>query len=156
MLVRSWRRPMTVAVALLALAVLIAGCGGGGSSAPAASSQAARPSSSQPAQPAASGGSGASLEPVVVSMKNFRFTPDEIVVRTGQKVVFKNDDLIQHNVVQTTVDKGLTGPYGFESPRIDAGQSWEYTFNTPGEYPILCNVDAHHLAGMVATVKVQE
>lgn len=138
-------RPVGLLAGLLVLALLVTACGGGGSSGSAASSSGSSASRSSSSEPAA----------VTVSMKNFRFTPDEIRVKTGQKVVFKNDDVIQHNVVQTTVDKGLTGPFGFESPRLAAGESWEFTFNERGEYPILCNVDGHHLAGMVAKVIVE-
>jgi len=127
---------------LLVLALLVTACGGGGSSGSAARSGASSGSSSQAAA-------------VTVSMKNFRFDPAEIRVKAGQKVIFKNDDVIQHNVVQATVDKGLTGPFGFESPRLAAGESWEFTFSQPGEYPILCNVDGHHLAGMTAKVIVE-
>ena len=141
MSISRWR-PVGLLAGLLVLALLVTACGGGGSSGSAARSGASSGSSSQAAA-------------VTVSMKNFRFDPAEIRVKAGQKVIFKNDDVIQHNVVQATVDKGLTGPFGFESPRLAAGESWEFTFNERGEYPILCNVDGHHLAGMTAKVIVE-
>lgn len=139
-------RPAGLLAGLLALALLVTACGGGGSSSGSTSGSGSASRSS----------SGSSSAPAVtVSMKNFRFNPAEIRVKAGQKVVFKNDDVIQHNVIQATPDKGLTGPFGFESPRLAAGETWEYVFAKPGEYPILCNVDGHHLAGMTAKVIVE-
>lgn len=132
---RRMRRNAVALVALLAVSVVLAACGGGGSA----------PSSS-------SSGSDGVIE---VSLKDFRFTPSEIRVKVGQTVRFKNDDSVRHNVVQATLDQAHSGNYGFAAPTLMAGDSWTYTFNTPGEYPILCNLDGHELLGMTAKVIVQ-
>lgn len=151
-MVFRFKRSFGLLAALVAVALLAAACGGGGQpSSSASSSSSSRAQVSSSSQASATSAPG----PVTVSMKNFRFDPSTIRVKVRQKVIFKNDDMIQHNVVQSTVDKGMTGPFGFESPRLAAGETWEYTFNNPGEYPIICNVDAHHLAGMTATVHVE-
>src|SRR5690625_3608634 len=148
-----FKRSVGLLVGIVAVALLVAACGGGGQPSASSGSSAASGGSQRAATSATASASEAA--PITVSMKNFRFDPAEIRVQTGQKIIFQNDDMIQHNVVQATVEQGLTGPYGFESPRINAGESWEYTFNEAGEYPIICNVDAHHLAGMTATVIVE-
>lgn len=133
---RRMRRNVVALVMLVAFSVLLAACGGGGSS-------------------TSSSTSSSSDGVVEVSLKDFRFTPSEIRVNVGQTVRFKNDDSVRHNVVQATLDEAHSGNYGFQAPILMAGDSWTYTFNTAGEYPILCNLDGHELLGMTATVIVQ-
>lgn len=154
-MVQRFKRSFGLLAALVVVALLAAACGGGGQPSSSASSSSSSASRAQVSSSSSQASATAAPGPVTVSMKNFRFDPSTIRVKVGQKVIFKNDDMIQHNVVQSTVDKGMTGPFGFESPRMAAGETWEYTFNSAGEYPIICNVDAHHLAGMTATVIVE-
>lgn len=134
---KAMRRNIVALAALLSIALIAAACGGGGSSSSSSSSS------------SDSGGA------VVVSMKDFRYTPSEIRVKVGQSVTFKNDDTVRHNVTQATVETAHSGNYAFQSPILQAGDSWTYTFNTPGTYPIVCNLDGHELLGMTATVIVE-
>jgi len=53
----------------------------------------------------------------VLVISNIQFPKDE-VVKTGDKVTWKNDDLVPHTV---TADDG-----SFKSNSIEAGQSWTY------------------------------
>lgn len=144
---RMLGRRALFATGLLILALLVAACGGGGGSSSTSSSSSSSSSSS-----ASSSGSGV----VEVSLKDFKFTPSDIKVKVGQKVRFVNTDSVRHNVVQATVEQATTGPFGFEGPVLMPGDSWEYTFNTPGNYPIVCNLDGHNLLGMAATVTVEQ
>jgi len=138
------RRRTLFAVGLVVLAMLLAACGGGGGSSTSSSSSSTSTASST------------SAGVVEVSMKDFKFTPSDIRVKVGQKVRFVNNDSVRHNVVQATVDTALTGPYGFEGPVQMPGDTWEYTFNTPGTYPIVCNLDGHYLLGMTGTITVEQ
>ena len=138
-------RRALLAAGLLILALLVAACGGGGGSSGSSSSSSA-----------GSGSSSSSSGVVEVSLKDFKFTPSDIKVKVGQKVRFVNTDSVRHNVVQATVEQATSGPYGFESPVLMPSDSWEYTFNTPGTYPILCSLDGHYLLGMTATVTVEQ
>lgn len=135
------RRRSLFLAGLLALALLVAACGGGGGN-----------SSSTASSGSSSGGSS---DVVQVNLKDFKFTPSEIRVKVGQKVRFSNTDSVRHNVVQATVENATTGPFGFEAPVLMPGDSWEYTFNTKGTYPIVCNLDGHNLLGMTGTVIVE-
>lgn len=136
----SLRRRSLFLASLLALALLVAACGGGGNSSSSSTSGTS---------------SGGSSDVVQVNLKDFKFTPSEIRIKVGQKVRFSNTDSVRHNVVQATVDNATTGPFGFEAPVLMPGDSWEYTFNTAGTYPIVCNLDGHHLLGMTGTVIVE-
>lgn len=144
MLQRTRRRTL-YAVGLVILAMLLAACGGGGSSSSTSSTSSTSSSSST-----------ASAATVEVSLKDFKFTPSEIRVKVGQKVRFVNNDSVRHNVVQATAENATTGPFGFQGPVQMPGDAWEYTFNTPGTYPIVCNLDGHNLLGMTATVIVEQ
>lgn len=84
-----------------------------------------------------------------------RFSPEEIRVAPGTTVVFVNADPMEHNVVQTT-PAGLTARdyEGFRSPVLAPGEEFRYTFEDEGDFPILCDVGGHFLAGMVGSVTV--
>jgi plastocyanin len=69
--------------------------------------------------------------PVVqVSIRGLAFhvPPDSIAL--GTTVEWKNDDPLAHTV---TASGG-----GFQSPLIEPGQTWRYTFTTPGTYAFYC------------------
>lgn len=93
---------------------------------------------------------------VEVELANFSFSPNELTVPAGTTVRFINRDLIGHDVVQAVPDEVfVTEEFPFQSPQIMPGESWEFTFNDPGEYPVLCTVGAHFLLGMTATIVVE-
>lgn len=138
---RTLRRRTLFLAGLLVLAMLVAACGGGGGSGSSSSSS--------------SSSSSGSSDVVQVNLKDFKFTPSEIRIKVGQKVRFSNTDSVRHNVVQAPVEQATSGPFGFEGPVLMPGDSWEYTFNTAGTYPIVCNLDGHNLLGMTGTVIVE-
>ncbi len=140
---------------MLVFALILSGCGGGDQTA-VNSTDDAQPKTSETVQ--ATAGAAASGDEdgdkVVVELKNFAFQPAEITVAAGTTVVFRNEDVSTHNVLQTTEDKVNSEEPGFESPQLPQGVTWEYTFNEPGEYPVLCTVGSHYLMGMVGNVIV--
>jgi plastocyanin len=95
--------------------------------------------SSPPAQPAS-----ATTAPVVsqtalipsgpsvaVTIREKAFNPDKLTITSGTTVVWTNNDKMSHRVVH------LPGPGAdelFHSDRMDPGQSFSYTFTTPGRY----------------------
>ncbi len=75
-----------------------------------------------------------------VTIQNLTYQPANIQVSVGTTVTWTNLDSVQHTV---TFNNGM-GDSGLLSP----GQSFSYTFNTPGTYQYHCTVHPN----MVATV----
>lgn len=100
---------------------------------------------------AAMGGPGEEVEIIIAK---FRFNPGEIRVKQGTRIVFVNEDPVEHNIIQSGTHRIGAGPASFESPVLAGGQRWGKVFNEPGEYPIICTVDGHQLMGMVGTIVV--
>ncbi len=109
-------------IALLALAILAAGC----------AQQAQAPSGAgQP--PNAAGGSGGqgAASPVVVHIRNFAFDPAQVTVKQGQSVEWINDDTVTHSIKAA----------GFQSPDIPNGGTYTHTFSeAPGDYAYNCGI----------------
>jgi|SRR5690606_25517315 len=92
---------------------------------------------------------------VLVVLKSWRFVPDPLRVTAGTKVTFVNTDPVLHDVAQVPHDQvGVTEP-SFHSPLLSRGDSWSFTFQEPGEYPIVCVQANHWRVGMVASVIVE-
>jgi plastocyanin len=67
---------------------------------------------------------------VGVSISNFSFAPSNITVEQGTKVTWTNNDQAAHTVDSTV----------FNSPTLNQGQSFEYTFNTKGTFDYTCGI----------------
>ncbi|MSP56334.1 MAG: methylamine utilization protein [Myxococcales bacterium] len=80
----------------------------------------------------------------VVSQKARTFSAAEIVVKAGEKVLFKNDDDVVHSLYTVI---GTTNVNVVEPP----GESGEIAFPTAGDYPIKWAIHPQ----MSLTVKVQ-
>jgi|SRR5690606_13377620 len=93
---------------------------------------------------------------VYVNIKNFRFNPSDIVVPEGTRVVFVNQDSVEHNILQSGTRRVGAEPPLFESPILGPGQQWGFVFTQPGEYPIVCTVNGHQLMGMLGRIIVTE
>lgn len=76
------------------------------------------------------------------------FKPDNIIIQKGSSVRWVNKDIEGH--VFSTVPFISDG--GFMSPRIEPEQTWEYKFENPGEYYLICFV--HH--AMIGKVTVED
>lgn len=77
-----------------------------------------------------------------LTMQNFAFQPANMQVRAGTTVTWTNQDNVPHSV---TFKNGMK-----DSGLLNQGQSFSYTFNTPGTYQYYCDVHPY----MVATVTV--
>jgi plastocyanin len=101
-----------VAVPLLALALLIGGCGGSGST---------------------SGGeeSGASGGKPAVAIVNYTYKPADLTVAAGTKISFTNHDTTPHTATSKESEAFETGP-------IDPGQTKSITLSKPGTYTYYC------------------
>ena len=77
-----------------------------------------------------------------MNMQNFAYQMANIQVRVGTTVTWTNQDSVPHSV---TFKNGMK-----DSSLLYQGQSFSYTFNTPGTYQYYCTVHPN----MVATVTV--
>lgn len=110
---------------------------------------------------------GATLAPsatdpaVVVGMTNtMTYTPDTVRVEVGETVRWENSSAVMHTVTadpeEAFKDESVTLPDGastFDSGNMDPGQTFEYTFETPGTYRYFCI--PHEAVGMKGTVIVE-
>jgi plastocyanin len=146
------RRLLALLLALVALAVMAAGCGGGddddgdsgngGGNAPAAE----EPAAEEPAAPTAEdggGGSGGTGPGTQVSMKDIKFNPGTVTIKAGGKVTWTNDDSVGHDVTADDFESGSPGG-------IDGGSTFSHTFKKAGTYNYVCSVHP----GMKGSVKV--
>ena len=77
------------------------------------------------------------------------YLPMNIVLNTGDTVLWSNDDTAAHTVTGGSPAQGPSGI--FDSGLIIAGQTYEFTFNEPGKHDYFCMVHPW----MVGTIDVK-
>jgi plastocyanin len=78
-----------------------------------------------------------------IEIKDYAFTPATLTVAAGTTVTWTNNDAVPHTA---TASDGT-----FDSGNLNPGQSFSFTFPTPGSFPYVCQ---YH-AGMQGTIVVQ-
>jgi plastocyanin len=68
----------------------------------------------------------------IAMIEQMQFSPQSLEVRQGDEVVWKNHDLIPHNV---SADNG-----SFRSPVIQPGGSWTFKAIEKGNFPYICSL----------------
>lgn len=66
-----------------------------------------------------------------VKISNFSFSPIEMAINKGEKVVWQHDDAVVHTIVSVG---------NFESPTLSRGDKFDFTFNQVGEYNYYCSI----------------
>jgi plastocyanin len=143
-------RLLALLFACLALAIVAAGCGGddsddsgggdsGGAAAPAETEEQPAPSAEEPTDTGGGGGGGPQ-----VSMKDIKFNPETLKIKTGQTVTWTNDDSVGHDVTGDDFKSGDPGG-------IDSGGTFEHTFKKAGTFDYVCSVHP----GMEGSVQVK-
>lgn len=79
-----------------------------------------------------------------VIIQDFKYGPETITVKAGTTVTWTNQDTIRHNVVTD----GEDGPNG---PLLAQGESYSFTFDTPGTYEYYCQPHPYMKATVVVT-----
>ncbi len=80
-----------------------------------------------------SGAAGASAGKVIqLTIADFKFTPDNITIPAGTKVVWTNNDSVSH----TVTGDDTSGP--LKSDLIPQGKTFEFTFDKAGTYAYHC------------------
>jgi plastocyanin len=84
---------------------------------------------------AAVAGPPAAVQTRQVTIDNFTFSPAELIVPVGTKVVWVNHDDVPHNVVETT--------RAFSSPALDTDEKYAHVFGEAGTYSYFCGIHPH-------------
>lgn len=79
--------------------------------------------------------------PVIVEIRAMTYSPDSLTIPVGTKVTWINRDEAPH----TVTDRGRT----FASAALDTGESYSYTFKTPGEFAYYCTIHPFMTAKVV-------
>ena len=86
----------------------------------------------------------AQIAPSAVAIDNFTFAPATLTVKAGTTVTWTNKDDIPHGIA--SADNAFA-----RSKALDTGDSYSFTFTTPGTYRYFCYVHPP----MTGTVVVQ-
>lgn len=84
---------------------------------------------------------GTSTDPVgttdnpTITIADSRFDQLELRVPAGTTVVFVNTDNYNH-----TITSAEGSPVEYDSGKFGEGETFEFTFDEPGEYPYFCQV----------------
>jgi plastocyanin len=92
----------------------------------------------------------------IITLKLIAFTPTTVSVGANDTVVWRQDDVATHTVtsgrVEQTGGTATAKPDGrFDSGNLSKGQTFQFSFAEPGEYPFFCAI---HPATMTGTVTV--
>lgn len=87
------------------------------------------PAETQPAEDAAT---EVTEDRVEVEIIDFAFAPQQLEIPVGTTVVFTNSDSAPHTTTETS-DTPL-----FDSGNLATGESFEFTFDSPGTYEYIC------------------
>ena len=126
---RKW---IALVSALLALAVVGAGCGGDDEE------QGGGGARTQEHENHTGGGGEAAQSSARVAMRNIAFEPADITVKKGGKVTWTNEESAEHDVTKT----GGPGPR-FTSGRpggMSKGDRFTHVFTMPGKFSYVCTV----------------
>jgi plastocyanin len=78
-----------------------------------------------------------------VTIDNFKFSPPQIVVDAGTRVVWTNQDDMPHTVVEAAA------PPTISSPALDTGDSYAHVFTKAGTFHYFCSVHPYMLGTVV-------
>lgn len=69
-----------------------------------------------------------------ITIRNYSFDPAVMKVAAGATVTWSNSDGDVHTI------KSQEGPEAFQSPALDSGGHYSFTFRHPGTYKYICSV----------------
>ena len=82
---------------------------------------------------------------VAVVIEEFAFTPAEIKITRGTKVVWTNKDDEPHTVSDATAKKA------FKSQALDKGETFSLVFQEAGTFAYFCSLHPHMMGTVVVT-----
>ena len=72
----------------------------------------------------------------VVEIESMKFSPSALQLNVGDRVHFKNVDLVPHTVTA----RGKREPAGLDSGVIQPGATWSWTASKSGSVPYACTL----------------
>ena len=66
-----------------------------------------------------------------IEINNFKLIPDTVTIKRGGTVTWVQKDSIAHTVAITDIP---------ESPSLNKGDTWSYTFDKTGNYNYICSI----------------
>ena len=67
----------------------------------------------------------------IVLIKDFAFNPSELVIQSGTEITWRNDDAAPHTA---------TAQGAFDSGTLMTGDTFSYTFDSPGTFDYICTI----------------
>jgi plastocyanin len=86
--------------------------------------------------------------PQHVMIENYAYGSASVTVNVGDSITWTNHDQASHDVVTTSA------PSAFRSSLMATGQSWSYTFTTPGTYSYYCSLHPDMKAQVVVLAPI--
>ena len=84
------------------------------------------------------------------------FVPPELTVTVGTTVIWMNDDSATHTVTSGDVNDPENWGKVFESGMNKPRTTFEHTFDTPGEYPYLCQLHPWMIGKIIVVEEMEE
>lgn len=129
------KKTILIGLGLIAIALLIAGC----------ATQTQQPAQTPPAQtPPPQQQPPPQQTPTgntEISIKNFAFTPVDLIIKQGDTVRWTNEDSTQHTVKFDS----------FESGSLGQGDSYSHTFTEKGSFTYHCGVHPSMTGQIIVT-----
>ena len=85
---------------------------------------------------------------IKIGIDNFTFNPKEVKVTAGDTVVWTNNDDIPHTVASPQ--------HQIRSKPLDTGDTFSFTFTTPGEFKYFCSLHPHMTGRIVVEAATGE
>ena len=123
---------LLLVMALLIIALPLAGCAGTGKTASTTATETAAATTA--------GGAGAKNEIIIESNS---FKPDSLTIKVGDIVIWINKDSYNHTV------KAKTGE--FDSGNMASGAKFSFTFDKEGTYDYICGIHTFMTGKIVVT-----
>jgi plastocyanin len=99
-----------------------------------------------PSSPAASSSSPGAAPIAVSATQDLKFVPATITVKAGTQVKWTVTGSVPHTV--TSPEPGTQG-VTFDSNTLNEGQSFSFTFATPGTFHYYCKIHGQSMSGTI-------